>query len=322
MSQPTDSSHAKNSEVAATVPLRPMGFADILDSMFSLYRNHFKLFVSICSVYFVWEFITYLLLIGISAVLAPSSGQFSLSMLISSVLSLSARVVMLFVKGGLIFGSAKTFLGAHITASVVFKQVRRRFWPFLGSHLLYGVVVWLLTITIIGIPFALFLGFRWMFYNLAAVFEEKRAISALKRSSELVKGGWWRVFGIMLGIFLLVSVIQSIPTFSESFVEGLRDGEQVDEDLLDEAIQGGEDPLELLKRNSVNILWSLLGFESAPKLATWGDFVSYVIRRCFSLAITCLMLPISMIGATLVYFDRRIRKEGFDIEMMVARKLD
>ena len=321
MSQPTDSSHAKNSEVAATVPLRPMGFADILDSMFSLYRNHFKLFVSICSVYFVWKFITYLL-IGITAVLAPGSGQFSMSMLIAAVLSLIARVVMLVVKGGLIFGSTQAFLGKRITASAAFKQAKQRFLPYLGSNLLYGTVVRLFTITLIGVPLAFFFGIRWIFYSLAAVFEEKPAVSALKRSSELVKGGWWHVFGMMLGITLLVSVVQSIPTFSLSFFEGFEYGKTVDEDLLDEVIQGNEGLPEMLGRMYLSILWSMLGFITVPKLATWGGFVSYVFRRCFSLAISCLMLPVGVIGVTLVYFDRRIRKEGFDIEMMVARKLD
>ena len=317
MCQLKDSSKTNNGEETTTASLQPMGFADILDSMFSLYRRHFRLFAIICGVYFVWELSTYLL-IGIFGMLAPGSDRFSAPMLIVFVLSLISRVVMIFVKGGLVFGSAQAFLGMPVTPKATFEQVKQRFLPFLGSHLLYGIIVGLLVITLIGIPFALFLGFRWIFYSLAAIFEEKPAVSALKRSGELVKGGWWRVFGIMLGIFLLVSVIESIPGISVSFVEGLRSGREVDEDLLEESIPVDEDPLELLKRSSVDIFWSMLGFMSAPRIATWSDLVSYVIRRCFSLAFTCLMLPFSIIGATLVYFDRRIRKEGFDIEMMVT----
>ena len=303
----------------ATVSLQPMQFADILDSMFSLYRRHFRLFAIICGVYFVWELSTYLV-IGIFGMLAPGSDRFSAPMLIVFVLSLISRVVMIVVKGGLFFGSAQAFLGVQIAPRAAFEQVKQRFWPFLGSHLLYGIIVGLLVITLIGIPFALFLGFRWIFYTLAAIFEEKPAVSALKRSGELVKGGWWRVFGIMLGIFLLVSVIESIPGISLGVVEGLRYGREVDEDLLEEAMQVDEDPLEILKRSSADIFWSMLGFMSAPQIATWSELLSYVIRRCFSLAFTCLMLPFTIIGATLVYFDRRIRKEGFDIEVMAARR--
>ena len=50
MLRPNDSSQASTSETAATTSLQPMGFTDILDTMFSLYRNHFRLLiVSICS---------------------------------------------------------------------------------------------------------------------------------------------------------------------------------------------------------------------------------------------------------------------------------
>ena len=37
-------------------------------------------------------------------------------------------------------------------------------------------------------------------------------------------------------------------------------------------------------------------------------------------AINALIMPITAIGFTLLYFDRRIRKEGFDIEMMLAKE--
>ena len=212
MSQPTDSSHAKNSEVGATVPLQPMGFADILDAMFSLYRNHFRLFVSICGVYFVW-IIVINLLISISRFLFASSDQFHMFTLMKNGLIVISAVVMLLVKGGLVVGSAQAFLGRRITASAAFKQAKRRFLPYLGSNLLYAIAVGLFTITLIGIPFALFFGFRWVFCSLAAVFEEKPAIGALKRSSELAKGGWWRVFGMMIGILLMVLFIQSVFPF-------------------------------------------------------------------------------------------------------------
>ena len=296
MLQPDDSSQASGGEETTAASLQPMGFTDILDSMFSLYRNHFRLFVSICSVYFVCGFVVNLL-IGITTVSAISSGEFNILMftLVAGILYVINSVVMLFVIGGLVFGSAQVFLGKRITADTAFNQTKRRFWPYLGSNLLYALVVGLLTITIIGIPFAVFFGFRWIFCSLAAVFEEKSAVRALKRSSELVKGGWWRVFGMMIGILLLVFFVQSILQFSLLFVLG-----------LSQAMGGDGDFLEMLRQMFI------------PQLTTWKDLIAHSIRNVVSLAITCLMLPVGIIGATLVYFDRRIRKEGFDIEMRVT----
>ena len=296
MLQPNDSSGASNGDETAAASLQPMGFTDILDSMFSLYRNHFRLFVSICSVYFVCGFVVNLL-IGITTVSAIGSGEFNILMftLVAGILYVINSVVMLFVIGGLVFGSAQVFLGKRITAGTAFKQTKRRFWPYLESNLLYALVVGLLTVTLIGIPFALFFGFRWIFCSLAAVFEEKSAVRALKRSSELVKGGWWRVFGMMIGVILLVFFVQSILQFSLLFVLG-----------LSQAMGGDGDLVEMLRQMFI------------PQLTTWEELIAYSIRHFVSLAITSLMLPIGIIGATLVYFDRRIRKEGFDIEMRVT----
>ena len=294
MLQSNDSSGVSDGDETGATSLQPMGFTDILDSMFSLYRNHFRLFVSICSVYFVCGLVVNLL-IGISTVAAASSGETSMLILITGVLTLISSVVMLFVIGGLVFGSAQAFLGKRITAGTAFKQTKRRFWPYLESNLLYALVVGLLTVTLIGIPFALFFGFRWIFCSLAAVFEEKSAVRALKRSSELVKGGWWRVFGMMIGVILLVFFVQSILQFSLLFVLG-----------LSQAIGGDGDLVEILRQMFM------------PQLTTWEELIAYSIRHFVSLAITCLMLPVGFIGVTLVYFDRRIRKEGFDIEMRVT----
>ena len=293
MLQSNDSSGLNSGEEPAAASLQPMGFTDILDNMFSLYRNHFELFMRICSVYFVCGFVISLL-IGIVTVSAIDSGEFSMAMLtlVIGILSLISSVIMLFVIGGLVFGSAQVFLEVQIDANAAFNQAKRRFWPYLGSNFLYALVIGLLTITLIGIPFAIFFGFRWIFCSLAAVFEEKSAVRALKRSSELVKGGWWRVFGMMIGIFLLVFFVQLILQFSLLFVLGLTQ------------TMGGEgDLVEMLRRMFV------------PQLTTWKELVIHSIQNFLSHAITCLMLPVGIIGATLVYFDRRIRKEGFDIEM-------
>ena len=319
MLQSNHSSGVTNGEETATASLQPMGFSDILDNMFSLYRNHFRLFVTICSVYFVCGFAVNLL-IGCATVSATGGGEFNMLMLavVTGVLSLISSVIMLLVIGGLVFTSAQVFLGKPITAGMAFKQTKRRFWSFFFSNLLYGIVVialmvpnviilvlffsgiWrsiaaALVVGIISIAAALFVGVCWVFCSQAAVFEEKSAVRALKRSSELVKGGWWRVFGMMIGIFLLVFFVQSILQFSILFVLG-----------LSQTMGGDGNSLDMLRQMFI------------PQLTTWEELIAHSIRNFVSLAITSLMMPVGLIGATMVYFDRRIRKEGFDIEMRVT----
>ena len=121
MLQPNDSLQASDSEDSHAARLQPMGFGDILDNMFSLYRNHFRLFVTICSVYLVYGFVTDLL-IGISTVYASNSGEFGTLMLVSVAFEFIGAVVMLFVISAIVFGSAEAFLGREITASAAFKR--------------------------------------------------------------------------------------------------------------------------------------------------------------------------------------------------------
>ena len=325
MLQPNDSSGASKDEYATEASLQPMGFADILDAMFSIYRNHFRLFVSICGVYFLW--ITVLnLLTSIFTALFASVDQFHMFKFAENGLILISAAVMLLVKGGLVVGSALTFLGRRITASAALKQAKRRFLPYVGSNLLYGMVVGLFTVTLIGIPIALFFGFRWIFCSLAALFEEKPAVSALKRSTELSKGGWWRVFGIMIGILLLVLFIQAVFPFILGVIYGIQGFRsltdqvtQEDEALLEQTMQETGSLREMFTKLLKAMLVAMLVDIIAPGQTTWDGFVDAILS-CISLAITCLTLPMGIIGVTLIYFDRRIRKEGFDIEVMAARE--
>jgi hypothetical protein len=64
----------------------------------------------------------------------------------------------------------------------------------------------LIGITIIGIPFAIYLWIRWAFYPQAVVIEQTDSGDALSLSADIVKGSWWRTFGIVIVISLLAAV--------------------------------------------------------------------------------------------------------------------
>ena len=343
MSEPKDSLQASDCDVSTAASLQPMGVTDILDSMFSLYRDNFRLFASICSVYFVIALAADLLN-GLSALLLPSaddlSSIFGVDRLFFLVSSFVAILAMFAVIGTLFFGVTQVYLGNRVTARAAFRQTKRRFWPFFVSGLLYGVVIvplillyrlgWDFPLDLLclgwDLPFlceiylpeiadyvidyifllaAFCVGVRWIFCSLAAVFEEESAIQSLKRSGELVKGGWWRVFGVVIGIFLLTSIILSILPMSWGLISGLTGDAQNGEEVPQEDV------------NLLDTLESLLALE-LPEPTSWRSFARYAIWSSLDYAIFCLILPVGVIGVTLVYFDLRIRKEGFDIEIHVT----
>jgi len=57
------------------------------------------------------------------------------------------------------------------------------------------VTVILLTITVVGIPFAIHRFVRWSLFAEACILNDLSATESLRRSSELVRGHWWRTFG-------------------------------------------------------------------------------------------------------------------------------
>lgn len=294
MLQSNDSLQTSDSETSTTTSLQPMGFTDILDTIFSLYRNHFRLILSICAVYFILTFGVNLF-IDISTVSVENHSRGNITIMISPLADWIVNIAGLFPIGAVLFAGAQVYLGREITAGAAFRQVAPRFLSYLGSFLLWMLVAGLLAVTIIGIPFAIYFATRWGFYSQAVLIEGTSATNALRRSGELVKGTWWRVFGIMLAIFLLAFMIQTVLQFSLLFVFGFT-----------QVISGEEGLLEMFQQMF------------APELTAWEGLVPYVIQSCINFFVTSLMLPLTPIGITLLYFDQRIRKEGFDIEMRVS----
>ena len=281
-----------DSNETGTTPLQPMGFTDILDGMFTFYRNHFRLFITIGVVYLVLSFGVDLL----SVFLLETDATTVAGLVILLFTVLISVAVSTFVVAGLAYASAHVYLGREIIPGIALERAWQRFWTYLGSLILWSLVVGGLTVTIIGIPFAIYFSVRWGLYSLPVMLEGTTARNALRRSTELVKGSWWRVFGIMVSISLISFMIYFILEASSGFL------------LTWTGLSEAEAPTGLL-----DTLRQL--FVPTPSEIGW---FSYTIRRLVSLIIATFTMPISVIGSTLLYFDLRIRKEAFDIEMQVT----
>lgn len=277
-----------------TTPLQPMNFTDILDGIFTIYRNHCRLLLEIAAVYLVLEFALDL----ITAYLVQEA-ETSTTLLIAGFSLMATSVISLLVTAGLMYASAQVYLGKEGSFGAAFQQAFRRFWSYLGSSVLYLLAVVGLCITVIGIPFGIYFGVRWSLYSLPVLLEESKAWNALGRSTELVKGSWWRVLGILLSIYLISFMITIILYISVEFIltlSGIIATEQAD---------GGNGLLDMLRRL----------FAPTPTEAGW---VTYAVQRFVMLLIATITMPIGLIGSTLLYFDLRIRKEALDIEMQVT----
>ena len=62
----------------------------------------------------------------------------------------------------------------------------------IGAMVLATLAILAMSITLVGIPFAIYFGIRWAFIWQAALLEGCGAKDALSRSSDLVRDNWWR----------------------------------------------------------------------------------------------------------------------------------
>ncbi|RKU09523.1 hypothetical protein C6501_15135 [Candidatus Poribacteria bacterium] len=257
-----------------------------MDTVFSLYRKHFSLFLGLVAFSVFGELALHLF--------TDFSDFFFFRYLLLGIgMVIFAVTFSTIGVGGIVIGTGATYLGEEITIRSIFQRTIQRFWQLLGSTILWWLVVGGLALTLIGIPFAIYFAVRWGLFLGPVMFEKPAASNALRRSSELVKGAWWQMFGMLLAIFLFSTLVHMILEISIGFILILTD-------------LGGE-------IGFIDILeWGLFSepFENST------PFFSAVLLA-IHLCVSAVSFPIWIIGISLLYFNQRIWKEGFDIEMQV-----
>ncbi|MDX2729265.1 MULTISPECIES: hypothetical protein [unclassified Streptomyces] len=131
-------------------------------------------------------------------------------------------------------------------------------------------------------PLAIWLWVKFSLAPAAAVFEGQRPVAALRRSSQLVRGDWWRIFGISLLAILMAAVASYIIQLPFSIL-GMFPGVIGMESL-------GSDP------NATAVVVAMSGYLVATLL---GQLVSQLVSATFPQLVTGLL-----------YVDRRMRNEN------------
>ena len=296
MSNQIDTVQVSNSGVPT---LQPMGFGEILDTIFSLYRKYFLLFLAIVIIHFFGKLVEYSLENFLS--------DFPLKNLIVSSVSEPAMFVSM---GGIIIATATTYLGKRTTSSAVLRSTLQRFFTMLGGYVLWLLCfvialsslgffvsrveqgqfsVLLLAVLLIGIPVPIYFAVRWLFVVESILIEKLLVGASLKRSSELVFGSWWRVCSISVSFLILSGAISIIFKASVACILV----------LTNVADQAGF--MEIIR-------WAIME-DTIDK----SNLRFYTIMMGTHFVVSTLTFPIWVIGSTLLYFDLRIRKEGLEI---------
>jgi hypothetical protein len=296
------------------IPLRPLGLSDILNAAFSYIRVNPRATLGLTTIVVVITQILVLVLTSVVPLIVygqadvsqvdeeSTAGIFAmLGSVVAAAMTSGLSAVVL--SGMLTVVVGRAVFGAPITIREAWDRVRGRLLALilltilegLGAALLVGVTVAVIVAAaalspglgvIVGIPLVIgliaLLVYLWTELSFAPaliVLERLTVFAAIGRSFELVRGSFWRVFGIRaLGVLVaqLVAGAVAVP-FS---------------------IVG-----ELLGITSQSVGMAL----AAAVLMAVGAAVGQIITAPFTAGIVVLL-----------YTDRRIRAEAFDLVLQTG----
>ncbi|MGI8482700.1 MAG: hypothetical protein ACR2OU_00370, partial [Thermomicrobiales bacterium] len=136
-------------------------------------------------------------------------------------------VLVTLIAPGIIFATAN--LASRERTRTNFFTANRRTWRdtlnVAGANLYNALIVLLLTITIVGIPFAIYRGVQWAYSTHAVILDGASPRTARHVSRNVIKGDWLRTLGMgalvtyvaglpgpIIGIILAVTNVASLPT--------------------------------------------------------------------------------------------------------------
>ncbi len=260
--------------------MRPLNVGELLDASFAAVRRNFAALVLCTLVAVVPVSIVNTLVqastsehafdfLADTTVRDDSVGVYVAGLIVTNLLTLVAfslaTAACLRTVGGDVVGS-------RVGARESLGYAASRLGPLVLVSLLY------LLSLLLGVLMCL-IGIVWMFVLFAlatpaVLFEDHRGVAAMRRSRDLIAGNWWRVFGVMLIMYLIVAVLTGILAAAlTSLVLVNSDSEVLNAVIL-----------------------------------TAANIVSYA-----------LTLPLVAATITHVYFDLRVRKEGFDLQLLAQR---
>jgi hypothetical protein len=302
------------------IALRPLSLGDILDGTVKMIRSHPKATLGLSAIIgavaalpvAIGDAIYFRELGGLFDPSAPSpTGEPSLPVggMVAQYAGTAVSALITFVAVTLLTGLltrvlGRAVFGGRITVGEAWRMTRARVWALLGLGLLVivilalpgvlvgpliaiGVAADLPALAVIGgvlalawIVYVVFVATRLALAPVALVLERLGVVASMRRSSGLVKGDWWRVFGILLLTQVIIGVVGGVLSMPFAL---------------------GSMALAFLGAGSV-----AAGAATAI-LLTLGQTLTATLTYPFTAGVTGLL-----------YADRRMRAEGFDLTLQTA----
>ncbi|MFD7621308.1 glycerophosphoryl diester phosphodiesterase membrane domain-containing protein [Streptomyces sp. NPDC059802] len=306
------------------IPLRPLGVGEILDGAVSTMRAHWR---TVLGITLTVSVIAQIAIILVERFLLPEPAQIDPnatgtealrqaadsaqstvfnnvpSMLITMVATLITTSVLTVV-------ISRSVLGRPVTLSDAWTEARPRLPQLLGLTLLValisaaimavGLLPGMLTgsaagagLVLIGFTAAfavvIWLMVRFCLASPALMLERQSIITSMRRSAKLVRGAWWRTFGILALTGLLTLIVAVVITIPFGVIAMAVDGDGIG---------------SALTNSSTDFGWPFL-----------------IVSGIGQVIVTTITYPLSAGVMALLYIDQRIRREALDLELARAAGL-
>ncbi|MEU5316044.1 hypothetical protein AB0G67_04860 [Streptomyces sp. NPDC021056] len=305
------------------IPLRPLGVGEILDGAVSTMRTYWRTVLGISLTVAVVTQIVVILLEGLvlndastAALDDPSASVDELTRALGDAM-LSTGVVFLISLIGTIVATAllttvtsRAVLGKSVTTGEAWRDARPQVAKLFG--LIFLLILIAVAVVAVGaLPgilavvagagdagaalivlgslatgvVALWLMVRFSLASPALMLEKQSILKSLSRSAKLVRGSWWRVFGIQLLATLIANIVASIVVLPFAFIASALDGE---------------------------------GFTGLVNSGSDLGWTYLIVSGIGSVIGAMITFPITAGVTVLLYIDQRIRREALDLELSRA----
>ena len=300
----------------AVFELRPMGLADMLDAVIRLYRHNFGILVRIAAVIFVplglLQVASTAAAVGGIDMEAPTP---TMTVPMMTVLGGAGLVVyfllfllsMPIMQGAMAKAVAQANLGEKTSVKDAYRFALRRWARLLGATILYGLVS-LAVVAVPLIPAAVLIG--------GAAFAGDAA------------GPQFGIAGILTGIVgMLIAMVLSIwVTFKLVFgplAVVLEDQAPVEALRRSWDLTNGHWVRVVATLFVIGLLTAALTYMVAIPVQIAGALVQVsspaggqALAAAGTVVAQLFLQPIQIVASVLLYYDLRMRKEGFDLVMM------
>jgi hypothetical protein len=296
--------------------LRPLTLGELLDRSFSIYRHHFWLFVGIMAVPSVLALAMSLLMVLAGASLAVG-GEANAALDVGRIVWILGIVCAIAVTVAVYFVTYSVALGATtIAVSQIYLDrpgtIRSAFAALRGKVGRLTLLFLLVALRIFGLAFLGVLGV----FLIAAL---SGLVSPIL-SGVIVVAGMLGIIGLCFWFVLRYAVTVPVAVLeNESATDAIGRSVQLTE--------GNRGRVFVLLLFTIVIAYAVLfifqgpfaaiGMMAGPETATyfWSNLLSSISGAIGS----ALTSPLTVVAYAVLYYDLRVRKEGLDLDVMLAK---